>query len=155
MKLNLNGILGGTKGVFKTLSSCAKYQKDFYELTLQDLNEICPKIKLKDKSPPIVGYVTYTDVNFAQYLIYHKDRQFQQIEKLFIYTSFLEGELVKYLSGIINSEYYLLCDNVIKNYQLYSEPDLTSFSDALYDYYLKVRKLEDYCKTKRIIDKAV
>src|SRR3989304_389198 len=142
----LNGIIGQGIIVFNTLLRSAEIDRDFKSITLKDIKELGPKIKLRTEAPPIVGFYIIKGVNYAQYLVFYKDRTVADLDRMFIYIHFLESQLVKHLNTILHSEYFQLCDVWLKNVERFTDPDMTSFDGALYEYYNAIRSLESYCK---------
>jgi hypothetical protein len=116
----------------------------FAEITLQDLQAMGPKIKLRSEGPVIPGYVILKGHTFAHFLCFYKDHAVRDIEKVFTYIFFLDSDLIKLLNRIILSRYLVLCDDVLKNITLWSDPDLTSFDDALLEYHSAIKDLEMY-----------
>jgi len=129
----------------------ADIQKEFEDITREDINLLGPKVKLKKEAPPLVGFVIYKGANFAQYLLFYKDRTISDINRLFTYIYFLDSELIKRLNRVFHCRYFILCDEWLKNIDLATDPDLTAFSDDLFEYYTAIKDLEKYCLENKIL----
>ena len=149
----IRGIIGQGKIVFQTLLKEANIKRDFQNISFEDIKYIGPKIKLKNDAPPIIGFVTLTGANFAQYLCFFKDRTVNDLEKILIYILFLDSELIKRLNRVLHCNYFILCDEWLKNIHLVSDPDLTSFDEDLFEYYNAIRELETFVIDSKIIEK--
>lgn len=144
-------VIGQGKIVFQTLFKEAEIQRDFSNITLEDIKLIGPRVKLKKEAPPIVGFLVLKGATFARYLCYYKDRTVSDIQRLFTYIYFLESDLIRRLNRIIYSRYFILCDEWLKNIELVTDPDLTAFDDDLLEYYQAIKELEDYSLKQRLL----
>lgn len=146
----IRGIIGQGKITFQTLLKEASIKRDFNDILLEDIKNLGQKVKLKNNAPPIVGFVLLTG-NFAEYLLFYKDRTVNDIEKVFIYLLFIDSELIKRLNRVLHCTYFILCDELLKNIHLVSDPDLTAFDSDLFEYYNAIRDLETFAIEKGLI----
>lgn len=142
----IRGIIGQGKSVIQTLLHEAGIKKDFEDVIRDDIMILGPRVKLKKQAPTIPGFIMLQGLNFAQYLCFYKERTVSSIQQIFTYIYFLDSELINRLSRILHSGYFILCDAWLKNVHLASEPDLTSFDDGLWEYYLAIVDLDSYAK---------
>ena len=144
-------VIGQGKIVFQTLLKEAEIQRDFSNITFEDIKLIGPRVKLKKEAPPIVGFLILKGATLAQYLCYYKERTASDVQRLFAHIYFLDSDLIRQLNRIIYSRYFILCDEWLKNIELVRDPDLTAFDDDLLEYYQAIKELEHYCNKQRLL----
>ena len=147
----IRAIVGQGKVVFQTLLKEADLERDFQNISLGDIQFLGPKIKLKKESPPIIDFFILNKANFAQYLWFYKDRTVTNVEKVLIYIPFLDSGLIKRLNRVLYCRYFNSCDVWLKSLDFVSDPDLTSFSEDLHEYYNAIRELEIFATDSKII----
>jgi len=115
------------------------------DLTLELVKSVFAKIHPRNESPLIIGYGS-PKADWLQFLAHSQFRTARMIEKLFIKITFLDPQLVRYLSDIDDCSHF----NVIQSSATLpvSNATLEAWADSFFEYCLLISKLDKHAKKK-------
>jgi hypothetical protein len=139
-------LAGGGQGAFPELKKAAGYEAAD-PLTKEDFVEICKRINPSGPAPMVRRLQPLEYATWIEFLIYHRFRSAQAIEKLFRYMTFLDSEHIRLITQIDNSTLFAQLDE-LRGVQLAGVPidntDLTFLAEPLFRYDRLTRQLHQY-----------
>jgi hypothetical protein len=139
-------LAGGGQGVLAELKKAAGYEAADPP-TKEDFVEICKRINPLGPAPMVRRIRPIEYATWIEFLIYHRLRSAQAIEKLFRYMTFLDSEHIRLIIKIDDSMLFAELDEHRMFHQRgvpVRYTDLTFLAESLFRYYGLTRQLQQY-----------
>ena len=140
-RILVDGIFYTGHGILHGLSSGVKdFEK---EMTEEEFLKLCTKIGPESMQDYFSTPSKQYPINYLDHIIQVKDRVNSDAQKLFVYMSHLDPELIRLVNDIIYCQLMTHLNAYFADKQ-YRQPTFESISSALYDFYKKVGLLRTY-----------
>ena len=129
------------------------HQLDIENATLDDFKIMCTQLK-PDLNAPIVRVIGNPTITWAEYLYDYLKSTRTIADKIFIYSSLIDSELIKILNRFLDSVCYRQLNNTFRliEFGKSRNENLSVLAEPLFEYYQLTRELKKYLdkKTKYI-----
>jgi hypothetical protein len=137
----VDGIVYTGNGLLHGLSSTIDDQEK--EITESEFTALCKKIGPDSIQDLFVTVTEKYPITYLQHISSVRERVKTESQKLFIYISHLDPELIRLTNDVIYCQLMVHLDNYFLDKQ-YRQPTFEHISYALYDFYKKIGHLKEY-----------
>ncbi|RYZ84340.1 MAG: hypothetical protein EOP04_18200 [Proteobacteria bacterium] len=154
-KSTMTSISSEGRELFRQMANQVSSQVTFETMTLADITAICGGITYLQAAPLIVNTSQpYLHANWMYYLLVHRNRSIELIERTFRFMPFMEAEHVKLLNDILNGLHFRMVGTYwdIFKMQFPQAPHIASPANSsslqnidsrLFEYFSQCKHLEE------------
>lgn len=134
-------VIGDCKSQINDFKRQVNYESAEIYLTLEEIEEVFSKINPHSNAPLLLGGLE-NHANWMQYMIRHKNRSQEAIQKIFVKMPFLDSKLVRILAEIDGCTHF---DIVETSLGLgFSNKDLKAWGSTFHKYTVLCQQLESH-----------
>jgi hypothetical protein len=113
------------------------------EMTEDEVLALCNRIGPDSIQDLFITVTEKYPITYLQHINSVRERVKTESQKLFIYISHLDSELIRLTNDIVYCQLMVHLDIYFQDKQ-YRHPTFENISSALYDFYKKIRRLKEY-----------
>ena len=134
-------IIGDAKSLILTLRNESRVNFEGDYPSLIDVEKMCKAVNPNGRAPLVIGSLG-NYASWIQYLDYYKNRTEKSIREIYTQMPFLESSYLKRIVAIEDCGYFYSISMAVS--LTLKNTDLSAFAKEMFEYFERVKVLEDY-----------